>query len=88
MTRKVSSPQLRIPTNTWSGLHLSKSADFEALKKTEVRHVWFINRLFTCCFLLPMSYQPVMAFYRLCFSLFNVLASKNGRANRNRTIFE
>jgi hypothetical protein len=36
MTKKVDQSQVRVPTDLWSGLHLSKSADFEALKKKEV----------------------------------------------------
>ena len=37
MKRKVAYPQVRVPTDQWSGLHLSKSEDFEALKKRNER---------------------------------------------------
>lgn len=33
MTRKVAHPEVRTPTDQWSGLHLSKSADLHAFKK-------------------------------------------------------
>ena len=42
MTRKVAHPQVRVPTDLWSGLHLSKSADFEALKKNDVSIKYFL----------------------------------------------
>lgn len=35
-SREMVHPEVRIPTDEWSGLHLSKSADFEALRKSEV----------------------------------------------------
>ncbi|XP_046859286.1 protein bicaudal C homolog 1-like [Xenia sp. Carnegie-2017] len=35
-SREMVHPEVRIPTDEWSGLHLSKSADFEALRKSEL----------------------------------------------------
>ncbi|CAB3994274.1 bicaudal C 1, partial, partial [Paramuricea clavata] len=60
MTKKVDQSQVRVPTDLWSGLHLSKSADFEALKKKEVSrlspsrfvkasHAWFWTRKICSC---------------------------------------
>ncbi|XP_028399631.1 protein bicaudal C homolog 1-like [Dendronephthya gigantea] len=36
MKGKIAHNQIRVPTDMWSGLHLSKSTDFQAIKKSEV----------------------------------------------------
>ncbi len=71
MTRKVAHPQVRVPTDLWSGLHLSKSADFEALKKNEVCSRYFPTHLTTLYQLLGTDADqtkhciPFVDFYEL-----------------------
>ena len=36
MARKVIREEVQVPTDKWSGLHLSKSVDFTALTKNDV----------------------------------------------------